>query len=324
MAIEIIVPDNVPGNMSTGYQYQNNWLFAGFTNLCNVEFDDEYTEMLEGSVYFVNGKLFKGGGVISGPAIATNNYYYIYARGTDGSLYRSATGPVWNTGKCGYYTGNDRALVKIAKFPNDTIQRVDFKTNYKTSDLLSPPLSMFTKVIKNLTGSDSWTGTINRGWYKVTVAGGGGAYGAANNGVPTQKGGNGGLSKDIIFYCDYNNVPVKLIAGAGGESVIVPPANRQAQGGEASYFESTHPEYKNTIAAAGGGGGGGHNNNANGLKGENYYHEIGGAGGIYSINGVDGRNGTDGGNGTGMTSGTGGAGGVTGAGGDGWANLYTI
>jgi hypothetical protein len=80
MAIILTNPDSTPGAATTGYQLQNELLYAGNTGFCNVNISNDYSKMLEGSIFETGGHLVKcmtDETIVNINNIANNNYFYV-------------------------------------------------------------------------------------------------------------------------------------------------------------------------------------------------------------------------------------------------------
>lgn len=261
MAIIMQNPDNIPSAVSTGYQLQNELLYAGNTGLCNVHFSDDYTKIISGSVFELNGKLIKctADETIAGiGSIASNSYFFIYAimGTTTVSFQANTTAPTWNTGKCGFYNGNNRALVKVAKITDKFFKQVDFQTKVTNSYLIKPAITNTETCIfeKNVAGM--WNLELPTGWYYVTLHGAGGGDIETNNYVVGDlNGGNGGSISKQIFFVTYK-MNANIIVGTGGKNGK--PASQYNVSGQPSQpGGSTILEMQEigiSFAAYGGGG----------------------------------------------------------------------
>jgi hypothetical protein len=256
-------------------------------------------------------------------AFPTTCVIYIYAIKDSGnvSFMYSATPPVWNPTKKGYYLGNQRAIYKMVYLKDTTIKYVaktlmadDWKkfTPYEVANVSLSNVSQ----IFSLSGSAnpaSQTFQVSEGWHIVVLKGAGGGGGGGINGYDLRNffGGNGGAGGAITELVYFKNHQMTVFTGGGGNGAShISYGTYQGTGGGgggSGTFIYTPDGY---FACAGGGGGGGgvtvEANQGRGGGGDGAGGSAGsgggGGGGTPCVN----REGSDGGSGGGRSGGAGG------------------
>jgi len=171
----------------------------------------------------------------------------------------------------------------------------------------------------NLSGSQQWSGTLNRGWYRVVLRGAGGGSGSgisSPTSTSSSAGGEGGFV-DTMFYVPYNNVGVRLFSGSAGANAVASLGNVSGGGGGGGAVINL-AQLGILIFATGGGGGGGSSSaggagiggsfggvNNGGQSGTGFISSGSGwGGGLASSHGLRGGGGGIGGDGGGISIGT--------------------
>lgn len=249
---------------------------------------------------------------------------YVYAIKDSGnvSFMYSATAPLWNATKKGYYLGNQRAIYKMVYLKDTTIKYVaktimadDWKT-FASYEVSNAGLSNGSQIY-SLSGSDNPAAQalqITEGWHIVVLRGAGGGGGGGINGYDSRNffGGNGGAGGAITELVYFKNHQMTLFTGSGGSGASHISYGRYqgtgGGGGGAGAFMYTPDGY---FACAGGGGGGGGVTTIEGSLGGG--GAGGGAGGSAGSGGGGGSGGpynqyygSKGGNGGGLAGGSGG------------------
>jgi hypothetical protein len=296
MGLKLANPDNVPREVTTGYQAQNTVLFASMTGYANINI--AYNKISEGSVVEVNGVLFKcieDESIDNLNSIAQNAIFYVYAMPITEdiiSFTASTQVPVWSSTKAGYYSNeNNRAILRAVKGPNNTITGVVLMTNISSSQIYANTGGVLSYT-KNVRAHDIVN--FNQGWYRFRLAsgagGGDGARGADRNpnvwsGGTGGAGGAGGVPSvvnyyDNVFYHQGGN----LIIHIGGNGF-------NGSAGSVGGSGSTNGSAIGASAGGGGGGGAGAGEETYIISGANKYFVekvnggIGGTGGTGSVSG---------------------------------------
>jgi hypothetical protein len=190
-------PDNVPGNVTTGYQLQNTVLFASMTGFINTNLTGN--DVSAGTVFELNGALarcFNNEAIFNLSSIPQSTIFYIYAEPVNNEevqFYARLTKPVWNNLKGGYYstpTSNNRAIIKAIKNSSGEIEAVKMNSILTDVNSVCPPNSGGTQVInKTVRAHESYHGTP--GWYRFEMqsglGGGDGGYSGSGGagGIPS-------------------------------------------------------------------------------------------------------------------------------------------
>jgi len=173
----------------------------------------------------------------------------------------------------------------------------------------------------HMMGGQQWSGTLDRGWYRVLLAGAEGGAGGRNPGLaPGGAGGNGGLAA-MTFFVPMNGAAM-LYSGARGEPGLdVGQDIGGGGGGGGGGSALVIAELGILIFASGGGGGGGQGTlspdmqgGSGGAGGDCGSHMQGGSGGIAPATLAVSGGGPGGGAGGGRGGGTGGTSPASGAG----------
>jgi hypothetical protein len=122
------MPTNVPEEASIGYGRQNtnfNAVMVGHSNIGLENINNSNAPSISaGSVVEVNGGIYKASSTesisnattadgLSSPTQNTKNYIYAVPGASSLSFKYSSSTPTWNTSKGGWYSGNNRAVVKL-------------------------------------------------------------------------------------------------------------------------------------------------------------------------------------------------------------------
>jgi hypothetical protein len=316
MAQLLPIPTNVPEEVSTGYQRQNtnfNAVTVGHINigLGNIN-NSNAPSITEGSVIEVNGGIYRAASTesvtnassadgLSPPAQNTKNYIYAVPVPNTSSLSwkYSGSAPTWSTSKGGWYSGNNRAVVKL--FVSDTQYNGKIiLDSYNAMRLINTEQAVpTTGGVQVVTGvvNEVRSTTLPAGTYRYEIqAGKGGAGGGSIEGA----GGAGaaGEAKSGTFRLE---VPRKIYYALGGDGGDGGDGEVRASGGGGSggsAFLDLGDDFIFCLGGSGGGGAGGR------------YGAGGGAGGYGKGEDIISNNGSMGGN-----NGIGGNGGNTGGGG---------
>ena len=207
MAVILPNPDNVPGQVTTGYQRQNTVLYASMVGFCNINLNGN--NVGAGSVFEVNGALFRcmNNESIQGlTGISNSTFFYIYAEpvnNTNIQFYARADAPAWNTEKAGYYINNNRALIKAIKQSNGNVEAVKMNSILTNVNSVVPANSGGAQVFnKSVRTHESYHGQA--GWYRYEICSGSGAGDGAgytpgpNNNYRTGAGSGAGEETYII------------------------------------------------------------------------------------------------------------------------------
>jgi hypothetical protein len=178
--------------------------------------------------------------------ISSHKQYIQEKEGSIGAIYGGGYDEKGNpTGGPGFYLGTDGKLRAV-----DGIFTGELHA--KNAIYGSVPKPTGGTLLKSISGYTTTSLYLNAGWYYVELAGAGGGNGY---GWP---GGDGGYLKQS-FYIPYDNVYIRLMSGAAGESAKKGNDNwwSGAGGGGGSVLDV--PVMGITFIANGGGGGGNYN-----------------------------------------------------------------
>jgi len=190
-AIIIQNPDNVPGEVTTGYQLQNTVLFAAMTGLVNVALDGLNRKIKQGSIFELNGNIVRvtaDVGVSGNLTVSSSTgLCYIYAVPTnDGKVdfTFSSIVPTWNANKGGWYRGttNERALINL--ITNGSIVSGVYIMSSEI-DMVVPPNSGGTLVGTWNTRTHT-VAHLQRGWHRFVIRSG---LGRGNSAAPPSRAG---------------------------------------------------------------------------------------------------------------------------------------
>jgi hypothetical protein len=290
----------------------------GYLNVMFANLDNALAPVLmAGSSWEQNGALFfaESETAVSGTP-ANNAINYVYAK-NDGTLYASQAVPVWNASnniKGGWYSGNDRAFMRLYYASNGPV--------WGNKVLLPDYYSFYERLINHRyvlpsSGGFLYTGPVNS-WitfnapknsiWRIELKGGkGGKGGNTSYGI----GGNGadGEEKKIYLKLEEDETFELSAGGNGGDAPNLSYYNAGAGGGGTGGTSYLYRVEKNEFFSVWGGSGGG--GGAGGWSSGDDYGEIatagGGAGGFgVAEDGID----------TGAVTGVAGKGGHNGIGGD--------
>jgi hypothetical protein len=254
MAVILKNPDDVPREVTSGYQQQNKVLYASMMGYINVNLKDN--TISAGSIFEINGVLFRclQDEYINGlTGISLSTFFYIYAVPTDESnveFTAKTIKPEWNNLKGGYYETNtsNRAIIKAIKYDGNNIGAIKMNSILTDVNSVMPAntggTSIFNKAIKTHEGIHGLPG-----WYRFEIKSGlGGNNGSngltSNSNNPVAPAG-GVPSKYVEFSGVFYHNGGIILAHVGGNGYAGNSGNR--------YFTNSD----NTFTAFSGAGGGG-------------------------------------------------------------------
>jgi hypothetical protein len=249
--IEIIPnPDNVPGAVSTGYQRQNTLLYAssvGHMNIGIVNKDNlEAPQIMAGSVFELNGMFYKCSANEPMSGSTSNNVVnYIYAIPNAGSatFQYGTTKPTFFPEKGGWYNGNNRAIALL--FMNNGAYYGKRIIKDLRDELIPDGVGKVSSggtLVASVSGNEKKDITLEKGFYRIEIAGSKGGDGGEGN-VSGGIGGYGGYIKTQI-YNDHKTYTVVIFSAKQGEV-----------GQTGGYGDGS--DNPNGVVGGGGGGGGG-------------------------------------------------------------------
>jgi len=257
-------PDNMPGQVTSGYQRQKTVLFASMSGYTNLKMSGN--AIVAGSVFELNGVLFRvfEDEEINGLSeISASVFFYIYAEPVEEGIaqFHARTDvPVWHIEKAGYYiSDNKRALIKAIKRPDGHVEGVKMNSILTNVNSICPPNSggteVFNKAVRAHEGFHA-----NPGWYRFELQSGAGSGNGSSGQSPGSSigggvltGGSGGIASlknsiNGVFYHPGGIILVH-IGGSGYNG---------SSGSNGSYSNSGGGEgnYTNPAGAGGGSGAG--------------------------------------------------------------------
>jgi len=231
-------PDNLPKEVTTGYQRQNTNIFTIQTGIDTTEPYDDGTGTIiipAGGIIECNGVMFKivSEVVLIKPDINTAYWIEVIDNNDDTASFNLVTRPgLWNSEKQGCYTiNNNRTL--------------NFVSLGEISDSLG--LTYWTQNIRG-----KWKIQLNTGWYYIDLKSGAGG-GDGENGINQTDGGNGGIANvtytnNAILFS--NNSLHNIFVGGNGTN-----GSDGSDGSDGTY--GSGGTYGGGNGGAGGKGGGG-------------------------------------------------------------------
>ena len=242
MAMLLPNPDNVPSEVLTGYQAQNNLIYAGNAGFLNINMSPEGI-VSEGSVFELNGFLAKVetaepvNGIKNLPA---KTVFYVYAMESslgneDVGFFAAVDAPEWDTAKGGYYLSNgSRALLRGVTDNNRNISGL-MKMNAVLNTSVPPDEGGELVYQKNERLHE--TVSLEAGWYRFEMASGAGRGNAGVTGSYLT-GGQPSERKELsgVFYHPGGNLLVHVGGDGykGGDGIKNDSYFRHACGGGGS------------------------------------------------------------------------------------------
>jgi hypothetical protein len=302
----LLNPDNVPGAVSTGYQRQNNNIFAIQTGLDTLNPIENGTSIIieAGGIIEVNGLMFKVSYTTTFNRPGNDTPFYIAATDNgDGtaSLSIVTTRGTWNNSKQGYYLPNgSRTTNKNIKNPSTTGGILAYSKTTKGKDNINLIEGTYRAVAVSGKGGGNGSGlaggvanTVNTvetifnhdGRNPLQISVGGNGYNGGNGGNNYYNNGNGygggsgaGEETEIIGICTAWRVAAGRSGSGQGE-------NTAGKGGLGHSPEGNDgmDGYNSFYGGYGGGGNGGStiNNSSDGGGGGGSGGGGGGGGGEY-------------------------------------------
>jgi hypothetical protein len=350
----LLNPDSVPGAVSTGYQRQNNNMFAiqtGFDTLNSTENDTSVT-IEAGGIIEVNGVMFKvlTTTILNKPGGNPPYYVAVTDNGDEtASLSIVTTRGTWDGFKQGYYLPDGaRTTNKNTKNQSTTGGALVYSKTTKGKKIISLAKGRYRAVAVSGKGegnANGQTGGVANTANTVEIvfqhdglsqlqisvggngynggSGGSGAYGGGGGGGGGGAGGGGGSGEgeetEIIGICATGRV--KWGIGSNGSNGGSGNSTSGGTGGNGGSYTAGLDGWGTGGGGGGGGGGVFGSNGSNGGSGSAYNGGSGGRGGDYTSGTGGGVGGGGGGGGVfgsnGSNGGSGGSGAYNGGGGGG-------
>jgi hypothetical protein len=309
----LLNPDNIPGAVSTGYQRQNNNIFAIQTGLDTLNPIENNTSIIieVGGIIELNGIMFKVLTTTTLNKTGDNRPFYVAVTDNgDGtaSLSIVTTRGTWNNSKQGYYLPNgSRTTNKNLKNTTTTGGVLTYSKTTKGKEIISLAEGRYRAVLVSGKGGGNGSGrnggvanTTNtaeivfkhngESQLQISVGGNGfngGTGGAGFNGGPPAGGGGSGAGEEtkIVGICTTNRVPAGNSANGRREGFPGSARNASSNGNGGGYGFGGGGDGGDpgTELFGGGGGSGGwggpSGSNYSGNGGSSNYGSTGGNGG---------------------------------------------